>query len=269
MKNTFLIFTLLFLCVAATVKEKETPTLYLIGDSTVDHGSGGKGLWGWGKYLPQFFDTEKIQIKNYARGGTSARTFQTNALPQGMKVKFGLWDSVSVKLKKGDYLLIQFGLNDQGAINDTTRARGTLHGIGEDSTIIINGLTKKREVVHSFGWYLRQYVHQAKAKGVTVIICSSVPKNKWENGKLIRSEQGYAGWAMQVAKNEQVLEIDLNSQIADVYDKEGEKAVTEKYHISTDNTHTTEPGAILNASIVAKSIRKFDKCSLKKYLLKI
>jgi len=60
MKNTFLIIALLFLCIAATVKEKETPTLYLIGDSTVDHGSGGKGLWGWGKYLPKFFDTNKI-----------------------------------------------------------------------------------------------------------------------------------------------------------------------------------------------------------------
>jgi len=83
------------------------------------------------------------------------------------------------------------------------------------------------EVVHTFGWYLRRYINQAKAKGVTVIICSSVPKNKWENGKLIRGEQGFADWAMQVAKNEQVLAIDLNSQVADAYDKEGEKVVTE------------------------------------------
>ena len=73
---------------------------------------------------------------------------------------------------------------------------------------------------------------------------------------------------MQLAKKEQVLAIDLNAKVADVYDKEGEKAVTEKYHIATDNTHTTENGAILNASIVAKAIRDFDKCSLKKYLLK-
>lgn len=256
------------MCVAATVREKETPTLYLIGDSTVDNGSGGKGLWGWGKYLPQFFDTEKIKIKNYARGGTSARTFQTNGLPESMKVKRGLWDSVSVKLKKGDYLLIQFGLNDQAAINDTSRARGTIRGIGEDSTIIINGLTKKQEVVHSFGWYLRRYINQAKAKGVTVIVCSTIPKNRWENGKLIRGEQGFADWAMQVAKREQVLAIDLNSEVAEIYDKEGEKAVTEKYHIATDNTHTTEPGAILNASIVAKAIWEFEKCDLKIYLLK-
>ncbi|MFZ4456467.1 MAG: rhamnogalacturonan acetylesterase [Bacteroidales bacterium] len=268
MKHAFLIISLLFLCIAATVKEKETPTLYLIGDSTVDHGTGRNGLWGWGKYLPQFFDTEKIQIKNYARAGTSTRTFQTNGLPEGMKVKRGLWDSVNVKLKKGDYLLIQFGLNDQAAINDTSRARGTIRGIGEDSTIIINGLTKKQEVVHSFGWYLRRYINQAKAKGVTVIVCSTIPKNRWENGKLIRGEQGFADWAMQVAKQEKVLAIDLNSKIADIYDSEGEKAVTEKYHIATDNTHTTEGGAILNASIVAKSIGEFGQCDLKKYLLK-
>lgn len=268
MKHTIFIIALLFLCLAATDKEERRPTLYLIGDSTVDDGAGRNGLWGWGKFLPQFFDLEKIQVRNYARAGTSTRTFLTNGLPEKMKVKRGLWDSVSVKLKKGDYLLIQFGLNDQFAINDTTRARGTLRGIGEDSTVIINGVTKQREVVHTFGWYLRQYINQAKAKGVTVVICSTVPKCKWVNGKLIRGEEGFAGWAMEVAKKEKVLAIDLNSRIADVYDKEGEKAVAEIYHITTDNTHTTEKGAILNASLVAKAIGELDKCSLKKYLLK-
>lgn len=266
MKQTFLILTLLFFCIAATLKER--PTFYLIGDSTVDHGAGGKGLWGWGKYLPQFFDNEKIQIKNYAAGGTSTRTFRTNAVPKFMMPNRGLWDSVSVKLKKGDYLLIQFGLNDQGAVDDTARARGTLKGIGGDSTIIINPLTQKQEVVHTFGWYLRYYIQAAKAKGVTVIVCSTVPTNNWKDGKLIRGEKGFAEWAMQVAKQEQVLSIDLNSKIADVYDSEGEMAVTEKYHIATDKVHTTELGAILNASIVAKAIDEFGKCGLKKYLLK-
>lgn len=265
MKNTIFILALLLLCVAATVKEERRPTLYLIGDSTVDQ---AKTLWGWGRYLPQFFDTKKIQIKNYAKGGASSRTFMTNGLPDSMMVARGLWDSVSVKLKRGDYLLIQFGLNDQSPVNDTTRSRGTLSGIGEDSVVIINGLTKKREVVHTFGWYLRRYINQAKAKGVTVIICSTVPRSKWANGRLIRGEKGFAGWAMDVAKQERVCSIDLNTRIADIYDKEGEKIVTEKYHVENDNVHTSEKGAILNASLVAKAIEELDKCSLKKYLLK-
>jgi lysophospholipase L1-like esterase len=265
-KEIVIIFALALVCISATTK-KSNPTLYIIGDSTVEGGRGNNGLWGWGKFLPQFFDTTKISIKNYARGGTSARTFQTNAVPEFMKISRGFWDSVSVKMKKGDYLIIQFGLNDQGAVNDTARARGTLHGTGEDSVTIINSLTKKSEVVHTFGWYMRRFVTQAKAKGVSVIVCSSIPRNKWENDKTVRGESGFAGWALQVANEEKVFSIDLNSKIADVYDREGKQAVTDKYHIAKDATHTTEGGALLNASIVAQEIRGLKNCTLKKYLI--
>jgi rhamnogalacturonan acetylesterase len=244
------------------------PTLYLIGDSTVDDGSGSKGLWGWGKFLPQFFDTTKITIRNYAQGGTSTRTFQTNGIWDKKINKRGMWDTVYSKLKIGDYLLIQFGLNDQGPVADSSRARGTLHGIGTDTVHIYNYVTKKNEVVHSFGWYLREFIQQAKSKGVTVIVCSTIPKNKWKDGKLVRGESGFAEWALQTAKAEKVAAIDLNNLVADVYDAEGEKVVTEKYHIASDNTHTTKEGAMLNASLVAKAIEQIQSVSLKKYLLK-
>jgi len=72
--------------------------LYLIGDSTVDQGSGNNGLWGWGKYLPLFFDTEKISIFNYAQGGTSARTFYTNGIWDKKINKRGMWDTVSPQI---------------------------------------------------------------------------------------------------------------------------------------------------------------------------
>ena len=56
--------------------------------------------------------------------------------------------------------------------------------------------------------------------------------------------------------------------VADVYDAEGEAAVTEKYHIAKDHVHTVKEGAILNASLVAKGIGELTKCNLKKNLLK-
>jgi len=56
--------------------------------------------------------------------------------------------------------------------------------------------------------------------------------------------------------------------IADAYEKEGEAAVTTKYHFGSDNTHTLEAGAILNASLVAQGIKNLKKCTLKKYLSK-
>ncbi len=246
---------------------KEKPSLWLIGDSTVAEGSGNNGLWGWGKFLHQFIDTNKISIRNYAQGGTSTRTFRTGGIWDKKLNKIGMWDSVYPKLKSGDYLLIQFGINDQSPVDDSTRSRGTLHGIGDDSLSIFNKITKKQETVHSYGWYIKQFIKEAKAKGVTVIICSSIPKNSWKEGKLLRGENGFCEWALETAKHESAYSIDLNNLIGDIYEKEGEKNVTEKYHIAKDNTHTIKAGAILNASVVAEGIHKMKACKLRKYVL--
>ena len=267
-KKFLFIAGVMLLCVAAISKTEKKQTVFLIGDSTVQNGKGGNELWGWGKYLPQYFDTTKIAIENYAVGGTSTRTFQTNGIWNPKLNTRGMWDTVYSKLQKGDYLIIQFGLNDQSAVNDTTRSRGTLNGIGMDSVEIVNGITHKKETVHTFGWYLRRFIVQAKSKGVTVIVCSSVPRNKWVNDKLIRNENGFPGWAIDVAKAENVASIDLNTLIANAYDKEGKAAVTEKYHIAKDDTHTIVAGAILNASIVANSISKMKNCGLSKFIIK-
>ena len=266
MKKFALVLPILVIFCAFSLLKMEKPTLYLIGDSTVADGSGHNGLWGWGKFLPIFFDSTKINIRNYAVGGTSTRTFQTNGVWDKNLNKLGMWDTVYSKLKKGDYLIIQFGLNDQSPVDDSTRSRGTLHGISEDSVIILNKVTNEVETVHTFGWYMRRFIVLAKEKGATVIVCSSIPKNIWNDGKLIRGEYGFADWALQAAQQENTFTIDLNNRIANVYDKEGEAAVTTKYHIAKDNTHTIQAGSILNASIVVDGIRELKKCKLRKYL---
>lgn len=250
---------LLLACSSFLWRFDQKPTIYLIGDSTVDDGSGNKGLWGWGKFLPQFLDSSKFAIKNYAQGGTSARTFFTGGIWDKKINKKGLWDTVSTKLKKGDYLIIQFGLNDQGSISDTLRARGTLKGIGDDSVKIFNKVTGKEEVVYSFGAYLRKFITFAKAKQVKVVVCSSVPKNIWKDGKILRGENGFANWAIQVAKQENVAFIDLNSLVADAYERDGEVKVTQNYHVEPDKTHTTAEGATLNAFLFANAFKNMNK----------
>src|SRR5215212_11581343 len=101
-----LFFTLLFLltvCSSFVLLQKEKPVFYFIGDSTVKNGDGtGKGgLWGWGDFIAGYFDTTKIEIENDALGGRSSRTFITE----------GRWDKILVNLKKGDYVIMQFGHN--------------------------------------------------------------------------------------------------------------------------------------------------------------
>lgn len=92
---------------------------------------------------------------------------------------------------------MQFGHNDNGAINDASRARASLKGIGEETQAIDNLLTKKPEVVHTYGWYLRKFIADTKAKGVTPIVCSLIPRKMWgEAGKISRNKEQLCrlGW---------------------------------------------------------------------------
>ena len=77
------------------------PTLFIIGDSTVRNSTAGQ--MGWGDPLVAHFDPAKIEIINRAIGGRSSRTFLTE----------GRWDAVMAHLKPGDFVLIQFGHNDE------------------------------------------------------------------------------------------------------------------------------------------------------------
>ena len=94
----------------AQVRDPKLPTLWIVGDSTLNSNAP---LRGWGQELGQFFDQSKINVVNRAIGGRSSRTFLTE----------GRWDAILKELKPGDFVLMQFGHNDPGAINDETRAR--------------------------------------------------------------------------------------------------------------------------------------------------
>jgi lysophospholipase L1-like esterase len=262
--KTRLTYSLLFLALVLTAfthpLAKRKPTLFLIGDSTVKNGKdkGDGGLWGWGHYLPAHFDTTRIRIENDALGGTSSRTFQTK----------GLWEAVRIKLQPGDFVIMQFGHNDDGALVDTSRARGTIKSNGEESQDLYNPLTKQQEVVHSYGWYLRKVITETKAKGATPVVCSLIPRNGWKDGKVNRATDGYTKWAAEAAKQGGSFFIDLNKLVADKYDREGEAKVGTVYFTSKDHTHTIEAGAVLNAATVAEGIRATKGLALGKYLKK-
>jgi rhamnogalacturonan acetylesterase len=256
-RYTAIVFSFLFIIPMINLEKKEKPTLYIIGDSTVKNGSGkgGGGLWGWGDFMYEQLDTMKISIRNFARGGRSSRTFVTE----------GLWDNVLSKIKPGDFVIMQFGHNDGGAVNDSSRARGTIRGTGEETQEIDNILTGKHEVVHSFGWYMRKYITDAQAKGATPIVCSLIPRNDWKDGKVLRASDSYGKWAGESAVSGNAFFIDLNGIIAVRYESIGQQEVTSKFFL-TEHTHTTEAGAKLNAAAVAEGIKSLNGCELNKYL---
>jgi rhamnogalacturonan acetylesterase len=163
-------------------------------------------------------------------------------------------------------VMMQFGHNDASPLVDTSRARGTIRGNGAEQQELYNPLTKKNEVIHSYGWYMRKMIGEAKAKGATVVVCSLVPRNNWKDGKVSRSTDSYVLWASQAAKQAGATFIDLNAMASDVYDKVGQEKVKPTYFTEKDNTHTNEAGAQLNAQLVAAGIKSASKLSLSKYL---
>lgn len=237
----------LFIFFGFFVKDRK-PTVYLIGDSTVKagQGKGGNDMWGWGSVIDQFFDTDEINIENHAIGGRSSRTFLTE----------GRWEPILGKIEPGDFLLIQFGHNDDWALNDTIRARGSIKGTGEEAVEIDNLLTQKHEIVHSYGWYLRKYITEAQAKGVEVFVCSPIPFNRYnEEGLIPRRSDFYPVWARQVAEQTNTHFIDLHELTALIYDKLGYEIVKKAYFTPKDDVHTNLQGAELNAEHVARGIR--------------
>jgi rhamnogalacturonan endolyase len=223
----------------------EPPTLWLIGDSTVKNGTAGQR--GWGDEIAPFFDPAKLTVQNRARGGRSSRTFLTE----------GLWDKVEAEIKPGDFVLIQFGHNDAGDIRREIKpgrpSRASLPGNGEQTEEIVVSTTGQPERVHTYGWYLRQFIKRAKAKGATPIVLSMVPRNDWKDGKVLRAKEGFGKWAAEAAAQEQAAFLDLNERVANRYDALGQDQV--KAFFPHEHTHTNRAGASLNALTVVDGIR--------------
>ncbi|OYU32409.1 MAG: hypothetical protein CFE39_03360 [Comamonadaceae bacterium PBBC2] len=231
------------------------PSIFFIGDSTVRNGrdddgqgKGEEGQWGWGNPIAAHLDRSRVNVVNRAIGGLSSRTYLTG----------GHWARTAALIQRGDTVLIQFGHNDSSAINDNSRARGTIKGIGPESQDIDNLLTQQKETVYSYGAYLRRYVAEIRALGATPIICSPIPRKRWDaEGRTVRATDNYAGWAAEVARQEKVGFIDLNARVAEQYDALGRDAVMKLFPQVTpdESVHTNWAGASLNARTVIAGLK--------------
>lgn len=253
MNRKYLVLASIFIIATSFLfLKKDKPTLYIIGDSTVRNIN--RPQCGWGEMIGNFLDTTQISISNQAMAGRSTRTF----------IKEKRWDKVLSTLKPGDFVIMQFGHNE-GSKPDTSRAgyRGVLRGTGDE---IVDLLWKDStvETVHTYGWYLKKFVNDAKAKGATAIICSMIPRNEFVDGKVKRANNDFGKWAKEVAVGEGAFFIDLNKITADKYDILGPDEV--KKFFPGDHTHTNEEGARVNAASVAEGIRLLKDLQLNNYL---
>ncbi len=173
----------------------------------------------------------------------------------------GLWDNALELMKPGDTVLIQFGHNDGGPL-DTGRARGSLPGVGEETREVARADGRK-EVVYTFGHYLRGFIADAKAKGVTPVLLSLTVRNIWKDGKVERGSGKFGQWAAEVARSEGVAFIDVTSIIADRYEALGQEKVQPLF--GGDHTHTSPAGAEANAAAVVAGLKGLKDCGPCRY----
>jgi lysophospholipase L1-like esterase len=207
------------------------PTLWIIGDSTVRNGTLGDGSnmnqWGWGAPIVAYFDQKKINVVNRAFGGTSSRSFYTGFF----------WQNLKPQIKKGDFVLMQFGANDNG---DADAFRG----------------------------YLRQFVNDTRQQGATPILCSLTPRKAWTaDGKFHRDNTTHAAWAAEVAKETNAPFVDLYELIARKYESLGSEQVDALYVPSPmERLHTGWKGAVINADRVIEGLKQLGNNPLAAFL---
>ena len=131
--------------------DKPVITIFMIGDSTMANKKidGGNPERGWGMVLPGFF-SEDIRIDNHAANGRSSKSF----------ISEGRWEKVISKVKKGDYVFIQFGHNDEKA--DSTR---------------------HTDPGSTFDENLRRYVNETRAKGGIPVLFNSIVRRNFVQPK--------------------------------------------------------------------------------------
>ena len=126
------------------------PTIFVVGDSTARNNANGAR--GWADPLADYFDPAKVTVRNSAMAGRSTRTYTAE----------GRWANIEKELKAGDFVLIQMGHNDGGPVG-SGKDRASLPGMGEQTQEVVKPDGTK-EIVHSYGWYLRQFVTGPKPK---------------------------------------------------------------------------------------------------------
>lgn len=234
MKRTLYIMLVLLILSAWTV-QPEAITVYLVGDSTMsEKETQAYPETGWGMPFRYFFN-KTVVVENHARNGRSTRTFITE----------GRWQTVADKLKKGDYVFIQFGHNDE------SKEKTDRYTSPEDY---------KKNLI--------RFINESQAKGAVPVLLTPVARRRFdEQGNVKESHPEYSPLVHEVAKQQGVPLIDLDKRSQALYQqlgKENSKLLFLQLKPGEhpnypegkdDNTHFNELGARLIAQIVLEEIQ--------------
>ncbi|MET3666024.1 rhamnogalacturonan acetylesterase [Caulobacter sp. 1776] len=199
------------------------PTVFLAGDSTVTD-QNAEPAAGWGQMLPRFFKPD-ISIANHAESGETLKSFL-------MEHRL---DKILSRIKPGDWLLIQFGHNDQKANWPQT---------------YVEAATTYRD-------YLRAYAGEARRRGATPVLVTSMHRRKFDAaGKIVNTHGDYPQAVRETAKELGVPLIDLHAMSAVFYEALGPDQAWKAFNDGgKDATHHDNYGAYQLARCVVQGVR--------------
>ncbi|WP_421738904.1 rhamnogalacturonan acetylesterase [Caulobacter sp.] len=205
------------------VEPVTVPTVFLAGDSTVTD-QRYEPAAGWGQMLPRFFKPE-VSIANHAESGETLKAFLVERR----------LDKLLSAMKPGDYLFIQFGHNDQKANWPQTYA----------------------EAATTYRDYLKVYIGEARRRGATPVLVTSMHRRKFDAaGKIVNTLGDYPDAVRAVARETGVTLIDLHAMSAAFYEALGPDQAWKAFNDGgKDATHHNNYGAYQLARCVAEAIR--------------
>jgi lysophospholipase L1-like esterase len=210
------------------ITKVDVPTVFVLGDSTVCDQS--KEPWNsWGQMLTRFFKPG-VAVSNQAESGETL----SGALHANRVAK------VLSDMKKGDYLLIQFGHNDQ-------KQKGK--GVGAFTTYKAD---------------LEKVVNDVRQRGGTPVLVTSMNRKRFdESGHVVNTLGDYPDAVRAVAKEMDAPLIDLNAVSKTLYEAIGKDNIDKAF---VDGTHHNAYGSYELARCVIEGIRR-DKLGLAKYIV--
>ncbi|PYS70192.1 MAG: GntR family transcriptional regulator [Acidobacteria bacterium] len=242
------LLSIVFTLVACSIAfGQDAVTIYLAGDSTMAQKTADKRPeTGWGEKLQSFFDPAKVRVENHAKNGRSTRSF----------IEEKSWAAIIDKLKKGDYVFIQFGHNDEK--ENTERYASPV----------------------DYGTNLKKFVNEVRARqGLPVLFTPVVRRRFDEQGAFVDTHGKYPDVVRSVAAELKVPLVDMHRKseklVRELGVEESRKLFLQlkagenvNYPKGVeDNTHFNPFGAEQMAALAVEGIRE-SKLGLMKYLRK-
>ncbi len=212
------------ICSSAPPAGTPVASIYVIGDSTASvYASNVFPRMGWGQVLGESFASQCAVVKDKALSGRSSKSFFDE----------GAWAPIKSALVPGDFVVIQFGHNDEKS---------------DDPTRFTQPQTTYKE-------YLTTYIEDARSKQAIPVLATSINRNQWSGATLKDTHGAYPPAVRELAEALNVPLVDLTALTKSYFEKIGPAATNDLFmnldpgefpnypNGNADNTHLREEGA--------------------------